>query len=386
MKIVHVISSIDPGHGGVQAVAMRIAAAQCGLNLDVHVVSYADALIRAQVMEIGKSIPNFSRINWHLLPPAGALERVFCRQGRKVLRRVLKDAGFVHIHGVWEPLLLHASKLARGAAIPYCVCPAGMLDHWSLEQKSWKKRLALRLCHKHMLDNAAFLHLLNVDEVSAVKTLKLRSANLVIPNGVFTEEFDPLPRTGLFKQKLSLSPDRRYVLFLSRLHFKKGTDILAKAFAAICDTYPDVDLVVAGPDGGARDDLLALVRKFDIQQRVHLIGPIYGEMKIEAIVDAACFCLPSRQEGFSMAITESLACGTPVVISDQCHFPEVGTADAGIIVPVDPTEVARALARMLDDTARARSMGLNGRKMVFEQFTWPAIADATLRGYRAASA
>ncbi len=385
MKIVHVIASIDPGHGGVQAVAMRIAAAQCGLGLDVHIVSYADASVRAQVMEIGRSIPNFSGIHWHLLPTAGTVERLFCLRGRKALRRALEGAGFVHIHGVWEALLVHASKLARAAAIPYCVCPAGMLDHWSLSQKSWKKRLALRLCHRQMLDKAAFLHLLNVDEVSAVTPLNLRSAKLVIPNGVFTEEFDPLPRTGLFKQKLSFSPERRYVLFLSRLHFKKGTDILAQAFATICDMYPDVDLVVAGPDGGARDDLLELVRKFDIQQRVHLIGPIYGEMKIEAIVDAACFCLPSRQEGFSMAITESLACGTPVVISDQCHFPEVGTADAGIIVPVDPAEVARALATMLNDATRARSMGMNGRKMVFEQFTWPAIADATLRGYRAAS-
>lgn len=382
MKIVHVIASIDPKNGGLQAVAMRIAAAQCGLGLEVHVVSYGGPSVQAQVTEIGKNIPNFSRIQWHLLPDPDRIETLFCFDGRRLLRKVMKRASFVHIHGVWEPFLVHASKLAKAARIPYCVCPAGMLDHWSLQQKSWKKKLALRFCYRRMLNDAAFLHVLNIDEVAAIEPLNFRSAKLVIPNGVFTEEFDPLPESGLFKQKMSLSPDRRYILFLSRLHIKKGTDILAMAFAAISEMYPDVDLVVAGPDGGAEDDFMHLVEKFDIHHRVHLVGPIYGEMKIEAMVDADCFCLPSRQEGFSMAITEALACGTPVVITDQCHFPEVSAANAGLIVSVDPVEVAKALAVILSDAVRAQSMGLNGRRLVLEQFTWPAIADATVRGYR----
>ncbi len=382
MKIVHVIASIDPRNGGLQAVVMRIAAAQCGLGLDVHVVSYGSPAVQAQVREIGKSIPNFSTIRWHLLQEPNRIERLLCFAGRSRLREVLRQASFVHIHGVWEPFLIYASKLAKSLKIPYCVCPAGMLDHWSLNQKSRKKKLALRLGYKQMLDDAAFLHVLNIDEVAAIEPLHVRCAKLVIPNGVFVEEFDPLPKSGLFKEKMSFSIDRRYILFLSRLHIKKGTDILAMAFAAISEMYPDVDLVVAGPDDGAKDDLMHLIEEFGIGDRVRLIGPIYGETKIEALVDADCFCLPSRQEGFSMAITEALACGTPVVITDQCHFPEVGAANAGLIVPVDPVEVAKALATILNDKIHAQSMGLNGRRMVMEKFTWPAIAEATVRGYR----
>ncbi|WP_245455574.1 glycosyltransferase [Neorhizobium lilium] len=361
---------------------MRIAAAQAALGLDVHIVSYGSLAVEAQVREIAKNIPHFSEVHLHLLPEPDRLESIFCSRGRRLLRQVLKQASFVHIHGVWEPFLLYASKIAKNGKIPYCVCPAGMLDHWSLAQKSRKKRLALRLCYRRMLNDAAFLHVLNIDEVAAIKPLNFSSPKLVIPNGVFVEEFHPLPERGLFKQRLALSPDRRYILFLSRLHIKKGTDILAMAFAAICDMYPDVDLVIAGPDGGAEDDLMSLVEKFDIHHRVHMIGAIYGSEKIEAMVDADCFCLPSRQEGFSMAITEALACGTPVVITDQCHFPEVATANAGIIVPVDPVEVAKALGLVLSDALRARSMGENGRRLVLDNFTWPAIADATLRGYR----
>jgi glycosyltransferase involved in cell wall biosynthesis len=83
-----------------------------------------------------------------------------------------------------------------------------------------------------------------------------------------------------------------------------------------------------------------------------------------------------------MAITEALACGTPVVITDQCHFPEVGSADAGVIVAVDAAEVAKGLASVLSNPAKARTMGENGRRLVLEKFAWPAIAQATLEGYR----
>ncbi|WJR67027.1 glycosyltransferase [Neorhizobium sp. CSC1952] len=382
MKIVHVIASIDPKNGGLQAVAMRIAAAQGALGLDVHIITYGNAAVNAQVMEIGRSIPGFSEIHWHILPDAGRMEALFCFNGRRMLREVLKQASFMHIHGVWEPFLLYASKRARAEKIPYCICPAGMLDHWSLEQKSWKKKIALRLCYKGMLNDAAFLHLLNVDEAKAVEPLDFKAPNRIIPNGVFAEEFDPLPPAGLFRSRIGLPPDRRYVLFLSRLHVKKGLDILARAFAEIGQTHPDVDLVVAGPPGGAEGDFISLVRQLGIEKRVYLTGPLYGRVKIEAMVDAACFCLPSRQEGFSMAITEALACGTPVVITDQCHFPEVATADAGIVVPLDSVKVAEALTAILKDRARAQSMGQNGRRLVLEKFTWPAIADKTLQNYR----
>lgn len=382
MKVVHVIASIDPKNGGLQAVVVRLASAQSSRGLEVHIVSYGGPAVETLVRQIGEKIPHFGKVTLHLLPDPDMMETLVCRNGRRVLKGILKGTSFVHIHGVWEPFLIYASKLARRAGIPYCVCPAGMLDHWSLAQKSWKKRLAMRLCYRRMLNEAAFLHVLNVDEVAAIRPLRLRSPKLIIPNGVFVEEFTPLPARGRFLERLQLAPGRRYILFISRLHFKKGADVLAMAFAAICDMFPDVDLVMAGPDDGAKQDFLGLVAKFRIDHRVHMIGPIYGDAKIEAIVDACCFCLPSRQEGFSMSITEALACGTPVVISDQCHFPEVAAVEAGLVVRVDPVEVAKALAMMLGDDDHARYMGSNGRSLVMEKFTWPAIADASIRGYR----
>lgn len=381
MKIVHVIASIDPKFGGPQAVVQRIAAAQAALGHEVHVISYASADAQKKTFEMGRSIPNFGSINWHLLPEPDLTEKLLCRKGRKLVRSAMPSASFLHLHGVWDPILLHAAAVARKFQVPYCLCTSGMLDSWSMGQKSLKKQIAFTLGYRKMLDKAKFLHALNLDEARLMEPLGLRSPSLIIPNGVFPAEFNSLPQAGRFRTQIGLPEGRRYVLFLSRLHFKKGLDILAKAFRLVAESHPDVDLVVAGPPDGAEDEFRLLIREYGLESRVHVVGPIYGESKIAALVDAACFCLPSRQEGFSIAITEALACATPVVITDACHFPEVGACEAGFVVSTDPTAVALGLTDMLDNPTRGESMGANGRRLVMERFTWPAIADLTIRSY-----
>lgn len=385
MKIVHVITSMDPDKGGPQAVVMRLAAAQADLGHDVHVVSQADKRVISQLVALGRQIPGFEQIRWHLLPPPGRVEEILCLKARTLMARVLADADQLHLHGVWEPILACAATIARRIGLPYCVCPAGMLDTWSLAQKRWKKRLALALGCRRMLDNAAFIHALNRDEVDLMQPVGLRAPAEIIPNGIFVEEFETLPSSEPFLALIARPPGRRYVLFLSRLHYKKGLDLLAHAFRLVAQACPDIDLVVAGPDGGAEDDFRTLVRRFGLENRVLMVGPLYGETKLQALVAAACFCLPSRQEGFSIAITEALACGTPVVITHACHFPEVATAGAGAVVSLDPADIAGGMIDILGDREAAAIMGRNGRRLVFENYTWPRIARLTTGLYEAYS-
>jgi glycosyltransferase involved in cell wall biosynthesis len=254
-----------------------------------------------------------------------------------------------------------------------------MLDPWSLRQKATKKRIALLLGYRKMLAETCFLHALNSDEKALIEQLGLPCPIEVISNGVFLEEIEPLPARGTFYAAHPPLRSRPFVLFLGRLHYKKGLDYLADAFALLAQVNEQVQLVVAGPDGGEREVFQQRVRHLGITQRVHIIGPLYGREKIAALVDAACFCLPSRQEGFSVAVTEALACGLPAIVSRACHFPEIAEVGAGEIVPLEARAIVAALGRMLSDSQRRDTMGKAGRELVASRYTWSRVATQTLQ-------
>ena len=377
MKIVHVIGSYDPAKGGPQAVVVRLAAAQASLGHEVTIVSYCDDEVSSRANKATSTIPDFEKVRTLLLPMPDLRETLFGGAAAKAMEALVRAADVVHLHGVWETNLLRASMLCRRFCVPYCICCCGMLDVWSMQQRAWKKKLAIALGFRRMLDGAAFIHALNADEIDLMRPLGLKPPSVIIPNGIFLNEVEG--DRGINVPGL---PQRPYVLFLSRLHYKKGLDILADAFRRVAPLFPDVDLVVAGPDGGAEDEFRERIRQYGLESRVHMTGGLYGPGKIAALKQSACFCLPSRQEGFSVAITEALACGVPVAITDSCHFPEVAEAKAGVVCSLDPMAVASALEQILEDPDRAARMAAAGAKLVRANYTWPRIALQTIAAYR----
>ena len=141
-------------------------------------------------------------------------------------------------------------------------------------------------------------------------------------------------------------------------------------------------MVVAGPDDGARADFERRVAAAGLTDRVHMPGPIYGPEKLSAVAGAACFCLPSRQEGFSVAILERWRAARRSWCPPECHFPEVAEAGAGEIVPLDAAAIAAALGRVLADARLPTTrMGKAGRELVAARFTWPRIAERSIETY-----
>jgi len=172
-----------------------------------------------------------------------------------------------------------------------------------------------------------------------------------------------------------------YVVFLGRLHLQKGVDVLVDAFAQLRSNGRRCKLVLIGPDYGLLAALQKKIAHYNLSQDVILTGPVFGRLKLSALAGAACFCLPSRQEGFSMAILEAMAVGVPVVISEGCNFPEVAEAGAGIVTQLDASKIADGLEYVLADAPRAALMGTHGRALVQSRYTWPEIAEQMLSAY-----
>lgn len=381
MNVLHVLPVMNPSHGGPPAVGARLAAAQASAGHAVCITYHDAPAQRREIDESLKPIPGIEKVRLAPLSPRLRFGAIVPKATREALRSHLAQADVVQLHGVWDPLLWQSAVEARRARVPYIITPHGMLDPWCLQQGRLKKAIALRLTFRKMLQRAACLHLLNDDEARLMSPLGLSTPTRVIPNGVFLEEIEPLPRPGTFFAQHPELNGGPFVLFLSRLHYKKGLDYLADAFAAVSQRVPRARLVVAGPDGGARAEFVERVKELGTTDRVHLVGPLWGSAKLAAMVDATCFCLPSRQEGFSMAILEALACGTAVVISDACHFPEVAHARAGAVVALQPQAIAAAISDLLENPQRAADAGRNGRQLVQDRYTWRSIADQSLDMY-----
>jgi glycosyltransferase involved in cell wall biosynthesis len=381
LRILHVIGWLDFADGGPPMLATRLAAAQARLGYEVSIALYSSGGdVDQQTDKRLAGLPFWDKVAVHRFPPSSRLERLTGRAAGRRLRPLIESADVIHLHNVWEGILLQGAAIARSLAKPYILVVNGMLDPWALAQKGLKKRLALTLTHRRML-NGAMLHLLNEDERRLIVPLGITAQSTIIPNGVTLEEIDPLPPRGEFLSGRRELGGRHYVLFLARLHYKKGLDYLADSFAILAKKHPALDLVVAGPDGGERESFQARVAAAGLTGRVHVVGPLYNRQKMAALVDCECFVLPSRQEGFSIAVLEAMAAGAPVVLSEACHFQEAATAGAGEVVPLDAAALAAAMDRVVSDPDRAR-FGKAGRALVEAHYTWQKVAEQTVAVYQ----
>jgi len=171
----------------------------------------------------------------------------------------------------------------------------------------------------------------------------------IIPNGIDLSEYGNQPHKRTFKKKFGIGEDERTVLYLGRIHRIKGIDIFVKAFASVIEKLDDVKLVVVGPDDGYLGELEALTKVLKIEDKVLILGPLYGKNKLEAYVDADVYALPSRYETFPMSVLEAVACGTPVILTENCGITEYFRDKVGLVVNPDSNHLREALLEILLD-------------------------------------
>lgn len=257
------------------------------------------------------------------------------------------------MNGIWTFPGVAARFAARRARKPYAVFVHGALDPWfnrTYPFKHFKKIVYWPLQHSVLRDAQAVFFTTEAERDLALTSFKPSNwCSVVVPYGINDPEEsadDPGVQVRAIYQKIPALCGRRFLLFLGRIHEKKGCDLLIDAFARIAVLIPDVDLVMAGPDQDAmRAGLQRQVEKLQIAARVHWPGMLGGDLKWGALRACEAFVLPSHQENFGIAVVEALAVGRPVLISNQVNIWQNIEADQAGIVEEDTLEGTERLLR-----------------------------------------
>lgn len=347
MKLLRVIATLDPRHGGPSAGLRAITPALSALGHETTFVSL-DAPEHAATECAGAAI--------HALGPATG-GYVFSPRLLPWLRAHLRDYDAVFVHGLWQYHGRAVHAAAQETGVPYFVFPHGMLDPWfrrAYPLKHAKKWAYWQLCERRVLRDAAAV-LFTCEEERRLARGSFRPYECrerVVAYGTAAPAGDAARERAAWHTALPELQDRPFWLFLGRIHPKKGVDLLLHAYARLAGVSdkPLPALVLAGPcaDDHYRATLEKVAAAVPANGRVVWPGMLDGERKWGALRAAEAFVLPSHQENFGIAVVEALAVGTPVLISRQVNiWSEIDQAGAGFADTDDLEGTVRVLQRWL---------------------------------------
>lgn len=373
MRVLHVIRGLA-NSSGTTHIVIPLAEAQADLGAEVsvfHVAKPGEPSLE----------PNPSKVTSRCFPMSVGLNNPgLSRAFAAALSRDVRGYDMVHIHAIWNFPTWWAMRCAGRARVPYIVAPQGSLDPWALAQNRWGKRLYGALTELPLLRRASRLQALSAKEQAQFVASGVTAPSVVIPNGidprVYAVQAEPLARV------LGLPEGERTLLFLSRVHPKKGLDLLLEAFARVRARHA-VTLVVAGSDAGSGylGEMQRLAERLGVARYCRFIGEVSGAEKFRTLLGADAYALVSRSEGLPVAALEALGAGLPAVISSECNLPEVAERSAGWVVPPAAAAAADALDALLSSRDEASRRGARARELVAQRFTWERVARQTMDVY-----
>lgn len=381
MRILHVIPSVAPRYGGPSKAVVEMCrelvrrgerAEIYTTNIDVD--GCLDVPLERAVEADGVRITYF---------PIEALSLYkISRPLAGALRSSIPDFDVVHVHSLYQFPSTVAAHYCRRYGVPYIVLPHGTLDPFLYRRHRMRKWLYETVWERRNLAAAAAVHFTAEEEMELASSLGLRFRGVVVPLGVDLEK--PPPSASRLADLWTETAGKRVILFLGRINFKKGLDILARAFGAIARNRNDVHLLLAGPDSeGYGSQVRLWLKEEGVLHKATFAGMLVGERKGVALAGSAMFVLPSYTENFGIAVVEAMAAGLPVVISNRVNiWREVSRGGAGIIVDPEAHATADAINLLLDDHATAARMGERGSRVAREHFTWDAAGAKLVDLYR----
>jgi glycosyltransferase involved in cell wall biosynthesis len=387
IKSAHLCESVSRQAGGLFDAVMRLAQTEQKLGATVKAFGLRDDSTAAD-------LPAWSPVEAVAFAPGwpkgiGAAPGFFTE-----LENFAPDIS--HTHGLWLYPSIAEKNYARKTKRPYLISPHGMLDPWALKNSRWKKQIAWRLFEAAHLRGARCLRALCQSEADSIRQLGLKNEIAVIPNGIdLTESGKQKAENGNAPWSDAIGPDKKVLLFLSRIHPKKGLVNLLKAWpanrqSAIGNRQSDEwVLAIAGWEQGGHEtelkqlcvernisfaDIRTPTSKSQLPASVVFLGPQFNAAKSACYHHCDAFVLPSFSEGLPMVVLEAWANAKPVLMTPECNLPEGFQAGAAVKIEATETSIAAGLQNLfaLSDAERA-TMGGHARALVESRFTWTQV-------------
>ena len=370
VKLLFVINSLDVLEGGPPRVLAELTSQ---LTQRGHFITVVSRPHKGESVTLHPAVnclyltPKITRF-WSLFPQV------------RLLSSFISDADAVIVSGVWgilEGLLL---SLASWSYTPVYIRACGMLEPYILSRRPLLKLIARILYVNRNITRSAGLIVNTLFEKRSISTLGFPCFLHVIPNGCRLPKLsEQLSRSeSLSILNLDFTHEQKVILFLARLHPKKGLHNLLLALSMNPILGDNWQLVVAGsrfPSERYQRRIKNICENPSISHSVHFIGEVYGLRKIAALSLANLFVLPSESEGFPNAVLEAMAWSTPVLISPGCNFPNVEAESAGWIVNPSPLDISKKLSYAISDSKELQVRGMRARSLVGESFTMDKVVD-----------
>jgi glycosyltransferase involved in cell wall biosynthesis len=378
MRVLHVIHDLDSRGGGTVMAMSGLCKAQRAAGIEVSALA---TFPHGSTRDAAASLEQHGVPATLIGPSLGPTGRH--RHLVSTARALIQQVDIVHAHGVWEEIQHVAARQAAAQKKPFVISPHGMLSSWSRGQKWLKKRIYLALRLRRDLTTAAAIHFATGYERDLTAGLGLSVPTIVEPLGIDLSEFKARPPPGALRAKFPQLQGRRIIMYLGRVDRAKGLEYLVPAMAAL--TSDNAMLVAVGPDWrDFRPKIEKMIDEYGVRDRVLFTGMLRGREKLEALVDADLFALPSEHENFGIVVIEALACGVPVIVSDHVALAgEVRVAQVGAVVPTgDVPALARELDHWMADEKLRRSASNRARPFVWNHFDWTRIGQRWVEHYQ----
>lgn len=377
MKVLHVIPSIALVRGGPSLAVIEMVKALCLEGVDTEITTTNDSgpdLLDVPLGVLqdykGVRVRFFSRFS----PPIPAIREFGFAAGLTLwLWKHLRDYDIVHIHAIFSYPSTIAMAIARFQNVPYITRPLGQLCEWSLQQSKQKKEIYLKIIEKANLKGAKALHLTSEQEQRELKLLTWDLPNFILPHGLVLP--DPIANAReKLHQMLNIPLEVPIILFLSRLHPKKGLDYLIPALSKL-HNQNFAFVLAGGGDPEYEVELDHLVQENNLSDRTYKLGFVGGEKKDICLQGADLYALTSYSENFGIAVLEALASGTPALVTTGVALSDlVKEQNLGWVVDLTIEAIVSSIQEFLDNPDIAKQKGDRAAEYVAKHYAWEKIA------------